>query len=80
VGTDDIYLHFDPHEDNLSHDHLPFLDSTPIIDTVCHHLTQTSKDLPEDSKTVDNLLRSLQKYYNEVKTRRQLNLNVPAGF
>ena len=47
---------------------------------MCHHLTQTSKDLPEDSKTVDNLLRSLRKYYNEVKTRRQLNLNVPAGF
>ncbi|MFN9980444.1 MAG: hypothetical protein ACK53Y_11040, partial [bacterium] len=31
-------------------------------------------------KKQDNLLHTLCQYYDEVKTKRQLNLNVPAGF
>jgi hypothetical protein len=31
-------------------------------------------------KTDGNLLKSLREYYSDVKTKRQLNLNVSAGF
>lgn len=33
-----------------------------------------------ETKTLDKLLSSLREYYKEVKTRRQLGLDVPAGF
>jgi hypothetical protein len=33
-----------------------------------------------ESAKVDSILNELRRYYQEVKTKRQLNLGVPAGF
>jgi len=38
------------------------------------------ENVDEDSKSDGKLLKCLQKYYSEVKTKRQLNMNTPAGF
>ncbi len=48
--------------------------------TVCRNITQFQEDLEKESHSIDSLLQHLQKYYSTVKTKRQLNLEVPAGF
>jgi len=47
---------------------------------VCRSINHFSNEVKLESAKVDNLLAQLHRYYNEVKTRRQLNLEVPAGF
>jgi hypothetical protein len=37
-------------------------------------------NVSQECKKLDNLLSSLRQYYKDVKTKRQLNLDVPAGF
>jgi len=48
--------------------------------SVCRSINQFSEELKLESEKVDNLLATLHQYYTEVKTHRQLNLEVPAGF
>ncbi len=55
----------------------PAIDEVPIT---CHHISQDTLKVNSDSKDMDNLLKSLRRYYDSVRTKRQLNLNVPAGF
>ncbi len=43
-------------------------------------MKQFQQDVSFESSKVDNLLTNLRQYYKEVKTKRQLNLEVPAGF
>jgi hypothetical protein len=83
VGTDDLYLQAQPHADNKPSDQcilsLGSLDDVSM-DTFCWHVDQFHSDINTESKNLDNLLKSLRQYYKEVKTKCQLNLNVPAGF
>jgi len=73
LGTDDVYL-----------DAVPVgysTDNYPIQSTVkCNHITQLSHEEKICEKKADNLLRNLRTYYGDIKTKRQLNLEVPAGF
>jgi hypothetical protein len=72
LGTDDVYL-----------------DAAPVQSTIHHHLDLANINSSIDSnittnefctKRADNLLKTLRQYYKEIKTKRQLSLDVPAGF
>jgi len=80
VGAADIYLDAQPHPENPNYQYvLPSSSTDAIVPLVyCQHTTVT--DIESSSKSSDNLLKSLRQYYSEVKSKRQLNLDVPAGF
>jgi len=80
VGTTDIYLDTVPCYEVMSTSvDLQEIDTTPVSST-CNHITQFQMDIDIESSKIDQLLLSLRRYYNDVKTKRQLNLEVPAGF
>jgi hypothetical protein len=76
-GTDDLYL-----------DALPFpshglIDSSlpvPLDDGKYCNIKTFQTDVLSETVRLDNLLCSLREYYGTVKTKRQLQLEVPAGF
>jgi hypothetical protein len=83
LGTDDIYLDAAPF-------HLPsdqvdcnssiggdFDDNTSIF---CRNVKRFQTEVEQESKNLDNIMKHLRRYYKEIKTNRQLNLEVPAGF
>jgi len=77
IGTNDIYLNALP----LCEDPVILSStSTEQTETFCRNLKQFTTEVTQETKYLDNLLKNLRQYYKEVKTRRQLNLNVPAGF
>jgi hypothetical protein len=75
LGINDIYLDAVPLT-NL-YDNAAVQEPT---DHFCQSLKQFTTEVMQETKYLDNLLKSLRQYYKEVKSRRQLNLNVPAGF
>jgi hypothetical protein len=79
VGSADIYLDAIPHPDNptTASDVLCSMSGSSISD-YCHHTVIQENDIEHNKDK--NLLQSLRQYYSEVKTKRQLNLNRPAGF
>lgn len=48
--------------------------------SLCQNIKQFKTDLQQETKYLDSLLRDLCQYYNTVRTKHQLNLEVPAGF
>jgi hypothetical protein len=48
--------------------------------SICHHQKQFDKEVDDAVTKVDNLLVALQNYFKEVKTKRQLSMEDPAGF
>lgn len=46
----------------------------------CRHINDFQFEIQLESKKVDHLLHQLRQYYHNVKTRCQLDLEVPAGF
>jgi len=46
----------------------------------CRHINDFQFEIQLESKKVDHLLHQLRQYYHDVKTRCQLDLEVPAGF
>jgi hypothetical protein len=46
----------------------------------CRKLSVFQEDLDIETKQLDIILRDLRHYYNTIKTKRQLGLDVPAGF
>jgi len=54
--------------------------STVPTNSFCQNLKQFDAKVSKESKSLDNLMNSLRTYYKDVKTKRQLNLEVPAGF
>jgi hypothetical protein len=79
VGSADIYLDALPHPDNKIDCNFVSLLSDTVPTSPCCHSTIPSTD-KVIQKRDPNLLKSLRQYYSTVKTKRQLNLNVPAGF
>ena len=75
-----IYIYIDgiPSSTNniqLNHSYTP---SSTM--SVCRSINQFSDGVKVESEKVNNLLNALQQYYSEIKTCRQLNFEVPAGF
>ena len=83
IGQDDIYLDATPvPQHNVIGAMAPVCTSTTIENHlgVCRNITAFQSELVEETSKLDNILRQLRRYYQEVKTKRQLGLDVPAGF
>jgi len=80
VGAADIYLDARPHPDNENYQSSLLCNSSALNLPLayCQHTQETNQ--VSTTKSSDNLIKSLRQYYSEVKTKRQLNLDVPAGF
>jgi hypothetical protein len=79
VGKDDIYIQATLHADNSSD--LTYLTLSEDQDFVslsacCRNILSYNIELSKSP----NILQSLRQYFTDIKTKRQLNLNVPAGF
>ncbi|MFN9982838.1 MAG: hypothetical protein ACK53Y_23110, partial [bacterium] len=79
IGSNDIYVDMLP----LS---LSQTDSTTSVrepicgpPTYCRNITDLNTT-NDDNLSSNNILADLRKYYDDVKTKRQLGLDVPAGF
>jgi len=46
----------------------------------CRKLSEFHANIDIETKQLDNILRDLRNYYHTVKTKRQLGLEIPAGF
>jgi hypothetical protein len=85
VGDDDIYLDTTPCCSTSSEDNTTTMNSTSSVPTVqdtsfyCQIL-QFQEEVDNASSHLDSLLQQLKRYYNTVKTKCQLNFDVPAGF
>jgi hypothetical protein len=76
IGTTDIYL--DIHPFNLSSDITSIINSSSTLE---NNIPFTSNlNSHHETPTKDKLLPDLWQYYSSVKTKRQLKLDVPAGF
>jgi len=77
IGRDDIYLDMQPilPVTNVIEESEPNLETT-----FCRKLSTLQNELNIETKQLDNILRDLRQYYNTIKTKRQLGLEVPAGF
>lgn len=83
IGYNDIYLDATPVTRTSKSSLLQSasgLSSATINPAFCHHLTAFQNEVTLESKKIDNILDQLRYYYQDVKTRRQLDLEVPAGF
>jgi len=78
IGRDDLYLDAIPTIDHL----LPT--STNVVDSqsasVCRHILDFQQELVNETDHIDNLLVRLRQYYDDVRTKRQLQMEMPAGF
>jgi len=82
LGTHDIYLNAVPANSEITcTSFLPHSDHTSNSDhpAVCKHLIDNSSSSTETNQG-DNIVLVLRQYYGDVKTKRQLNFEVPAGF
>jgi len=72
-----------------------YVDATPCVSTsvqsetdtrpistmsICRNMSRFQDEVQLESNKVDNLLANLRRYYNNINSKRQLNLEVPAGF
>lgn len=85
IGEHDIYLNMIPTTSNFqskggtSSNYLLPMVSIPE-ESVCINFKQFQSDIQRETDYFDNLLEELRHYYETVKTRHQLNLEIPAGF
>jgi len=80
IGEHDIYL--DPslgHNVDLSYLQSPLASSLSSA-SICRALTQVDNNPNIKPTKQDHLLNQLCQYYKDIKTKRQLNLEVPVGF
>ena len=78
-GKDDIYIQATPHADNspdLTYLNLPEDQCFGSLSACCRNISSFDIELSKSP----NILQSLCQYYTVIKTKRQLNLNVPAGY
>ncbi len=79
LGIHDIYLDALPVTHHLC-DSSVLPESSLTTDQFCWNLKEFTTEVTKETKYLDNLLKNLREYYKEVKTKRQLNYEVPAGF
>lgn len=87
IGKDDIYLDGAPVSSNtaISNSSTSFttalaLDTKSDNDLFCCHNTSLDHKIIVPSRKEDKILHKLRQYYGVVKTKRQLNMDVAAGF
>jgi len=80
IGSDDIYLDAVPANFDSSINHSSSTCGLSFESPTLKHITHVSDPVTIESKKENNLLVNLGQYYDEVKTKRQLNLETPAGF
>jgi hypothetical protein len=80
LGTHDIYINAVPDLTTKCSLHImDTLDQT-VSSSVCCEIKQFSNEVHFESEKVDNLLTTLGKCYQDIKTKCPLNLEVPDGF
>ena len=83
IGQNDVYIDAlpIPTKEGLPVSVTPLVSSS-TMETVpfCQNIKQFQDDLHQETTHLDNLLYHLHQYYDWVHTKRQLNLEVPAGF
>jgi hypothetical protein len=83
IGQNDVYIDAlpIPTKEGLPVSVTPLVSSS-TMETVpfCRNIKQFQDDLHQETTHLDNLLYHLHQYYDWVRTKRQLNLEVPAGF
>jgi len=79
IGQHDIYLNALPHDEASSLKLFTESTSSPM-DTFCRDITEFQSKIQKETDCLDNILSDLRRYYSEIKTKRQLGLEVPAGF
>jgi hypothetical protein len=86
VGSDDIYLDTVPALNSDYTDHQYSESSHQTYNnnihatSFCWNMKVFQDNVSQECNKLDNLLSSLRQYYKDVKTKRQLNLDVPVGF
>jgi hypothetical protein len=78
VGHNDIYLDMQPLPQRTS-----VLSSTldyPPMTSFYWKLSDFTEEVDKETKHLDNILKDLRDYYASIKTKRQLGLDVHAGF
>jgi len=78
IGEHDLYLDASPCNPTMLPSTLPFIDDQSR--TSCRRITEFQNRVDQETNTIDHLLHQLRLFYQNVKTKRQLNLEVPAGF
>jgi len=53
---------------------------TDCSPSVCRNFSTFQEEINEETNRLDNLLLSLSQYYDTIKTKRQLQMEMPAGF
>jgi len=79
VGEHDIYLDASPTTsagDTIHHSST--IEASSI--SICRAMNQTEQDIILEPTEQNYLMLQLRQYYNEIKKKRQLNFEVPAGF
>jgi hypothetical protein len=82
IGRDDIYLDFKPASSTHTFDvnaASSFQDMVPSTN-FCRKISDFQEHLEHESDYLDYVLPQLRQYYTTVRTKRQLNFDVPAGF
>jgi hypothetical protein len=78
LGKNDIYLDIEPVQ--LVDDSTNPSSSSLQNDMFCRNFRNFTTEVTKETKNLDNLLKSLCQYYKGIKTKWQLNLDIPAGF
>jgi hypothetical protein len=47
---------------------------------MCRHTIQDQLEINHEHAQLNHILQHLRHYYSDIKTKRQLNLDLPAGF
>jgi hypothetical protein len=81
LGEHDIYIDMVPMSEQAPTASNNDVDTNTVhTDSFCRNLKQFMDDVTRETKYLDNVLKCLCRYYKAVKTRRQLGMEVPAGF
>jgi hypothetical protein len=79
ICQSDIYLYAIPVDSMVPIPHSTCSDSSTIY-SYCHHLIDFQQEVTTETEYWDNILSKLQEFYATIKTKHQLNLDVPADF
>jgi hypothetical protein len=78
IGQDDIYVDMKPLHSRSSTNSNTTL--SPESTSFCQKLSELTENVDHETKQLDNILRELQHYYANIKTKCQLGFDVPEGF
>jgi len=78
LGENDIYVDAIPGTSVQGLSALPPKQLSTM--SICRNMSHFENEVQKESVKVDHLLASLRCYYQDIKTKRQLNMEIPAGF